>query len=583
MPTSLVEGNSLLAVDIGSVNTRAAYFDVVEGRYRFIAMGQARTTAAPPTSNVIIGVQDAIHNLQNLVGKILIDDDGRLVIPSQPDGTGVDSLATSVSVGSPIKTVVVGLLSDVSLKSVENLAQTTYTRVIDTFGMNDPRRMEEQVDAIFRNSPELILIAGGTDGGATISLQKLLEMIGLASFLQPESRRPAILYAGNQTLAKDVEASLKNISSGIAICPNIRPALELEDLAPAQRELANIVTQIREKQLPQLHDVRYLSGGILLPSAYAQGRMVRFLARYFGSGKGVLNVDLGASALSMAVSFDGDLNLNVFPQFGMGEPLSGLLRHVNLEDIERWLSIDVSREKLRDYLYQKSIYPATIPATKEELTIEQAIARHSIYVAIRSMAARFPERFQAPEGQLPQFEPIIASGATITNAPTAGQKLLMLLDGIQPVGVTTIVLDQNNMLSMLGVAAEQNNLLPVQVLDSGALSYLAKVICPVGNASYGTPILNMKLILEDGTTTEIETKMGAFNMLPVPSGRMARLQLRPIGRTDVGYGPGKGMEVEVVGSPLGVVVDARGRPLKVPADAGARRDLHAKWLSRVGG
>ncbi len=582
MPTSLVEGNSLLTVDIGSVNTRAAYFDVVEGSYRFIAMGQARTTANPPTNNIIIGVQDAIRNLQNLTGKTLMDDEGRLVIPSQPDGTGVDHLATSVSAGSALKTVVVGLLPDVSLRSIESLAQTTYTRVVETLGMNDSRKMEEQVDAILRYSPDLIMIAGGTDGGATQSLQKLIEVIGLTSYLLPESKRPAILYAGNHALADDVEAALKNISSAVAICPNIRPSLELEDLAPAQSALAGLVMQIREQQMSQLHDVRYLSGGTLIPTAYALGRMVRFLARYFGSDKGVFNVDLGASALTTATSLSGDLNLSVFPQFGMGEPLSGLLRYTNLEEIERWVTVDIPKEALRDYLYQKSIYPANTPANAEELAIEQAIARHVMYLSMRAMTARFPGAFSG-EGQFPQFEPIIASGSTITNAPTAGQKLLMLLDGLQPVGVTTIVLDQNNLLPMLGVAAEQNNLMPVQVLDSGALSYLAKVICPVGNTAYGTPILNLKLIQEDGMTSETETKMGALQMLPVPSGRMARLQLRPIGRTDVGLGPGKGMEVEIVGSPLGVVVDARGRPLKLPTEGGARRDLLKKWLSRVGG
>ena len=45
MPTSIVEGNSLLAIDIGAVNTRAAYFDVVESGYRFIGMGQSPTTS----------------------------------------------------------------------------------------------------------------------------------------------------------------------------------------------------------------------------------------------------------------------------------------------------------------------------------------------------------------------------------------------------------------------------------------------------------------------------------------------------------------------------------------------------------
>src|SRR5664279_1825266 len=131
MPTSLVEGNSLLAIDIGAVTTRAAYFDVVEGRYRFIAMGQSSTTSVAPLKNVTLGVQMAIENLQLLLGKPLIDSEGRLTMPSQPDGIGVDSVVTSISAGPAIKTILVGLLADVSLKSIESLAQTTYTQIID--------------------------------------------------------------------------------------------------------------------------------------------------------------------------------------------------------------------------------------------------------------------------------------------------------------------------------------------------------------------------------------------------------------------------------------------------------------------
>ncbi len=583
MPISLVEGNSLLAVDIGSVNTRVAFFDVVEGKYRFIAMGQARTTANAPTRNVIIGVQHAIQDLQNLIGRTIIDADGRLVIPSQQDGIGVDNLAATVSAGATIRTVVIGLLPDVSLKSVENLAQTTYARVVDTISMNDTRSMNEQIDAIVRYSPELVLVAGGTDGGATQSLEKLLEVLGLAAYLLPESKRPAVLYAGNSMMADEVQSSLNNIITNMSVCPNIRPSLEMEDLAPAQRELANLVSKIRETQMPELGDLRTLTGGMLLPSAYAQGRMVRFLARYFASGRGVLSVDVGASALSMAVSFDGDLHVNIFPQFGLGESLAGLLRHTSLDEISRWLTVEIPPDALRNYLYQKTLYPAAIPATPEELAIEQAIVRHTMNLGIRAMLSRFPNAFQPKDGQLPQFEPIIISGAAITNAASASQKLLMILDGLQPVGITTVVLDQNNLLAMLGAAAEQNSLLPVQVLDSGALSYLAKVICPVSNTNFGTPILKVKLIQEDGAITESEIKMGALQMLPVPSGRMARLQLRPIGKTDVGLGPGKSMEVDVIGSPLGVVIDARGRPLKLPEDVATRRDLVKKWSTRLGG
>jgi len=172
MPASLIEGNSLLAVDIGAITTRAAYFDVVEGRYRHIASGQSASSAAAPWRDVNHGIRQAILDLQSLLGKPLVDDDQRLILPSQPELGGVDSFVATLSAGPAVRTVVVGLLSEVSLDSVERLARSTYARVIETVGMNDHRTADEQVDAIVRLSPDLILMAGGTENGASRSLQK---------------------------------------------------------------------------------------------------------------------------------------------------------------------------------------------------------------------------------------------------------------------------------------------------------------------------------------------------------------------------------------------------------------------------
>src|SRR6185295_6126976 len=137
---------------------------------------------------------------------------------------------------------------DVSLRSIETLAQTTYTRIVDTIGLNDQRRPDQQVDAIVRYSPELVLIAGGIDGGATSSIQKILEIIGLAAYLLPEAKRPAVLYAGNKALAEEVQNSLNTIASQVQVTSNVRPSLDVEDLAPAQRDLANLVVKVREQQ-----------------------------------------------------------------------------------------------------------------------------------------------------------------------------------------------------------------------------------------------------------------------------------------------------------------------------------------------
>ncbi len=583
MPASLIDGNSLLAVDVGAVTTRAAYFDVVEGQYRFIGMGHCPTTNFGATRNLVLGVQLAVENLQSLTGKQLMDDEGRLLIPSQPDGSGVDGMVTTFSVGAPIKTLVIGLLPEVSLKSIEKLAHATYARVVDSISLNDPRRLDDQVNAIIRHSPELVLIAGGVDGGASQSINTLIETVGLSAYLMPDGQRPAMLYAGNRALAGGIRAALSKIASELVICPNVRPALEVEALGPAQRELANLTTNIRQRQMPELEELRTLSGGIILPSAYAQGRMVRFLSSYYGGNKYVLSADVGASAVSLAASFGERLHLNVFPQFGLGEPLAGLLKYTTLDEIARWLPIEIPIEIVRDYIYQKSLYPQYIPATREELLIEQAITRQNLLLATHTMVQRLPGRYRNQSGLLPSFEPILASGAVLTNAPSLGQKLLVLLDGLQPAGITTLVLDHNNLLSMLGVAAEVNSLLPVQVMDAGALAYLATVISPVSDAAYGTPIVRVKLIREDGTAMTSEVNMGNLQILPLDSGQTARLELRPLHNADVGLGPGRAGAVDVIGSSLGVVIDARGRPLRLPSNVGERVKLLKKWLKTVGG
>lgn len=584
MPVSLVEGNSLLAIDIGSATTRAAYFDVVEGQYRFIGMGQAPTSLSAPTHNIAFGMQSAIESLQQVIDKQLIDENGKLILPSNPDGFGVDNLCATISAGDLVKTVLVGLLPDVSLKSVESLALSAGTLIVDSISINDTRSLNEQLDAFLKSSPDLVLIAGGTDGGATHSIQKILELVGLASYLMPQEKRPALMFAGNKEISQQVRASLKNLVSDVTISSNVRPIAEVEDLGPAQRELANLMINLRQRQMPELEDLRAISGSVVLPSGYNQGRMVRFLARYFDSGRGVLSVDLGASALKMALAFGDELYSYVFSQYGLGESLSRLLLHTSLEDLMRWLPLNLSSDVVRDYIYQKSLYPSFIPTSVEELAIEQAISRHLLQSAVNQAVSKLPARHRSRSGLLPALQPILAAGATLTEAPTLGQKLLMLLDGLQPAGITTLAIDQNNLLGMLGAAAEQNSLLPVHVIDSGALAYLATVIAPVvGNVNYGTPIVRAKLIRSDGAQREIEVKMGALQVLPLESGQTARLQLRPLLRADVGLGPGRAGEVEVIGSALGVVIDARGRPIRLPNESERRRELLTMWNNKMGG
>jgi len=584
MTSSLVDGNSILAVDVGAANTRAVMFDVVEGEYRFVASGTAPSTAEAPFKDVSEGVRNAIVNLQVVLGKSLLDGSRNLITPSQPNGSGVDALVVTISAGPTIRTVLVGLLKDVSIESARRLAESTYARIVETIGLNDRRKPEQQIDSILRARPDLIVITGGTDGGASRSIHKLLEPIGLASFILPQEKVPAVLFAGNEKIAEEIKTLVGSFAPALHVSPNARPSLETEDLEPAQRELARMVVNIRKRQIKGVDLLDLWSGGHILPTAYAAGRMVRFLAKVYSAEKGILSVDLGASAATISAGFKSKFALNVYPQFGLGENMAGLLNYTTLEDILRWSSLDISEGVLRDYLYQKSLYPSAIAATKEDLVLSQAVARQALYLAMQSARRDFPRNVASIKPTLtPLFDPILAGGGALSDASRPGQSLLLLLDSLQPVGVTTVILDQNNLLPLLGAAAAQNNILPVQVIESGAFLSAGTVVAPVVSANYGTPVLRATLTYANDSEARVDLKYGSLETLPLSSGETGKLTIQSLRGADVGFGPGRGGTISVTGGALGVVFDGRGRPLNLPADGVRRRELIKKWNWTLGG
>jgi hypothetical protein len=581
MATSLVSADTLLVIDVGSVTTRAMIFDVVDGRYRFLASGSAPSTAVAPYSDVSEGIRIALDRLQDVTGRSLIGADEGLIMPSASDGSGVDKVAATVSAGSPIKVVLVGLLEDVSLESARSVASTTYTKVLGSISMNDRRKTEERIDMILRLRPDLILVAGGTDGGASQSVLNLLDAVGLSSYLLSEDQRPEVLFSGNKNLRKEVKTSFEGVGS-VHFAPNVRPTLEYEQLDAARVQLANISAIIQGRKIAGINELNDWTREGILPTASAFGRVIRFLSKIYDSTKGVLGVDVGASATTIATAYDGNLTQGVYPELGLGDGLASLLKYSSLGSITRWLHLDIPNDDVRQYLYNKSLYPASIPATEEELAIEQAVARQVMQVALKRTIRKMNGR-STSSATLSGFEPILVSGSVLTRAPNLAQSLSILLDGLQPPGVTTVVLDQNHISAALGAAAAVNPVLTVQVLESSSFLNLGTLISPVGKAKPGTPVLRLRMTQQGGNETSIDVKQGTIRMLHLPMGKSAEIHLQPLHRFDVGMGgPGRGGRVRVVGGALGIVIDARGRPIQLSSDPVARREIINKWRMILG-
>ncbi len=578
MATSIVDADTLLAIDLGTVTTRAFFFDTVAGAYRFVAMGSSPSTFGPPINNGSEGVRRAIDRLQQVAGRQLVSLEEDLITPSNSEGAGVDTVVATVSAVPPLKVLTLGLMEDVSLESANNLASTIYSRIVDSISMNDKRSLATKIDEILHQRPDLVIVAGGTENGASKSVIKLLDPVGLAAFLMPQSQRPTVLFAGNPSVAREVRDTLKDFTT-VHLAHNLRPTLESEQLGPAQGELRAIFRRVFSLQDEGVQELDAWSAGRLLPNATGFGRMIRFISQHEPS-KGVLGVDLGASSIVVAAAVRGDLRQRIYSGLGIGESLESLLRYTNLTNIAGWLATNTSEADIRDYVLHKTLYPNSVPETEEEAAIELALARELLRTAMRDARRYFPP--DVPEivtGQLPNFEPIVISGSTLTNTARHGHSLLAVLDALEPVGVSVLLSDENGLMASLGAAAEVNPVLPVQVLDSGVLKSWGTLIAPVGNARFGTPILRVRVALPSGEEKRLDIKEGMLTTIPLESGQKARVHLQPLRGYHVGLGGmGRGGSINVVGGELGIVIDARGRPLRFSPDASRRKDLIKKWL-----
>jgi hypothetical protein len=588
--------DTLLAVDIGTTATRALLFDVVENSYRLVGYGEAPSTAAPPYAEASEGMRHALLELQAITGRALLDENARLIMPATSDGRGADACAVTASAGPAVRTLLVGLLPDVSLASARRLAGTGYLSVVDSLSLGDRRGEDGQIEAVLAARPDLILIAGGTDGGAGAALLKLVETVALGCHLLPGERRAKALFVGNAAQAERVAELLGNVAA-VHTAPNVQPALGSERLEPARAELSRLYEELRVEQLGGFADLTLAAGGRILPTAQAAGLFARFLSRLPAWQRGVLLADAGSGSAYLAAAWNGRLHLTVSPEAGLGAGAAAWLTRpeadAELEAMARWLPEDVALDALREFLLNKAAHPHTIPATSEDLHLEHALARHVLRAALQRARADWPAAATGPRGDLlPGFGLILGGGAVLGQSPRPGLAALLLLDALQPTGLTRLLLDPYHLAPALGATAQFSPLAVAQVYDSLAFVELGTAASLSGPAGRGAEVACEVRLLPEGAAEgkptgggeqRVEVRAGTLAVLPLPLGQTAQLTLRPRPGWNAGFGAGRGRSVTVQGGALGVIVDARGRPINLPRPADKRREALAQWIEQAGG
>jgi hypothetical protein len=561
--------NSILVADIGSVHTRLVLIDLVEGQYRVIGSSRARTTAEPPLGQAGLGLEHATLTLTDRTGRTLLSEDReQFFLMPENEGHGLDEFLATTSAGRSMRVFLVGLTPEISLASGRRALAGSYVTITGTLTPDDTRSEEAQINALLSSQSDLILIVGGTDDGADETLLTLVRTVEKALSLVTRGTMPNVLFAGNHALRKEIEGRLSPLTS-VFTAHNVRPSLDEELLFPAQIELALVFDDYQSRSPGGFSTVARLSQIGVVPTSQGTINTMRYLSDLAGRGLGPLVIDVGSANSLIAGGIHGEPHFSIHTDLGVGHSMVSALEAVTPAEVLCWLPFDVTTDDLWDYAHNKHLRPATVPGTDEDLVIEQAVAR----AIVQHMMAKARHNWGLGQGDLlPSFDRIIAAGAVLTDTQHPGMTALLLLDALQPTGITELLSDVHGLVAAAGVIAYVKPLITVQALETGGLVSLATTFCPHGTIRAGQDAMYIQVREPGRRVINHTVRGGEIWMAPVLPGVQVEVTIK-LRRGLTLNGKRKFRRTLTAGA-AGLIFDGRGRPLVMPRP----RDRAARFM-----
>jgi len=577
----------ILATDVGSTTTKARFFSRVKGEWRYVVSGEAPSTVEAPYEDVTMGVRNAVREVEELTRhQILSDEETGIEIPFDGE-KGVDLYCTTSSAGGGLQMTVAGNVSSMTAESANRAALGAGAIVMDVMATDDGRPDYTKITRLRSLRPDMIVLAGGTDGG-TVKL--VIEMSEVIKAAKPRPRfgrdyKMPLIFAGNKDARAEIKANFSD-EFDLTIVDNLRPTLEREVIEPTRRAVHELFMEHVMSHAPGYSRLATWADLDIMPTPAAEGLAMQLIAHI--NNVNVLGVGLGGATTNIYSIFEGRFVRSVSANLGMSYSICNVLKEASIESIKRWIPFD-----LDDRLYNKMIRPTTVPQTLEELIVEHAVAREALRLGLehhKTIATRLKGiKVDRDLGDI-QYMPeetyikmmriniIAGTGGLLSHAPRRAQSFLILTDAFQPEGVTKLFQDSVFMMPHLGVLSTVHKDAAWNIFDKDCLVRLGTLIAPAGMGKEGEPVLDAALKMPDGAELDVSMKFGEIRRIPLPEGTEARVTLSPNRNFDVGPGGGKTLEADVVGGSVGVVIDARGRPLALPVEAQERQKKLVEWI-----
>ncbi len=550
---------SILAADFGSANTRALLFDVVEGEYRLVAQSQAPSTLSPAANDAHTGFAAAVQDIASATGRQFFDDSNHLIRPEQSERVGVDYALTTTSAGPPLRAALLGLYLQRSLAAVKRALALFYVDVVAELHLEDGLSRSARLNRLVHSRPQLIIVTGGTDGGARAILLELLALVQQAVALLPAGERPPVLYAGNSAVAPAAREMLSH-ELELVISPNIR-----QDSAALQAALGQVFDAQKRRGSGSFQRVAMQSDSGLLPTARGLETMTAFFAR--ARRCEVLTLDFGSARAMLSLARPGAAQTILRNDIGLGQSAARALEALGAAAVAEWLPFKPQPGELAQYTRNKGLRLGSVPQTMRERYIEYALLRAGI-------------RFMLAELAPTKLGLVLIAGAALTGSGQGALDMLLLADALQSDGIVQVKADPYGALAALGALAPVAPSAVVQLANSNVLKNVGSLIRVSGQAPAGATALKISGKLASGASIAETLAVGEVWHLPLPAAGAVELRLQlPRG---LSIGGKRRLRLHLTGGRGGLLFDARLNPQ--PTGTTTERAVNMlRWFAAVSG
>jgi len=227
----------------------------------------------------------------------------------------------------------------------------------------------------------------------------------------------------------------------------------------------------------------------------------------------VLMMDMGGATTDIFSCITGEYSRTVAANTGMSYSIANVLSKSGIEKLMKYLPEGFDANRVRDYIYNKTIFPTYIPGNESEVLVEQAAAicgaesswKEHLDTCYKTMRVGFLDRLKARNRKmfeetfltseeksfnLSDIEIIIGSGGIIAHSDKY-RAFWILAEGFRLPGITRLAVDKNFRSPHLGVLSEIDGKAALNLFLEECLEYIGWTVSPIGKFGKGDKVLEI--------------------------------------------------------------------------------------------